>query len=125
MKEQQVKNEALKIAEEIFSNGRIEDPEDWNEMEIELSFEMSERDVPIEDRDLMRQTVKKAWYSNVVIQEGQEMETEKTYWAKYYERLDACKSQAEADALKDEEYYEEERKLYEEHGEEPLLKSKS
>lgn len=32
----------FKIAEELFSNGRILDPEDWDEMQIELDFELSQ-----------------------------------------------------------------------------------
>lgn len=36
----------------------------------------------------------------------------KNYWAEYYKKLDACKTQTECDALMDSEYYKEEQKLY-------------
>lgn len=36
------KIDVFKIAEEIFANGRIKDPEDWDEMEIELDYVLSQ-----------------------------------------------------------------------------------
>jgi hypothetical protein len=45
--------------------------------------------------------------------------TMKSYWEVYYEKLDACKTTAEAEALKDDEYYAEEAQLYAEHSSTP------
>ena len=32
------KIDVLKIASDIFANGRIDNPEDWDEMEVQLDF---------------------------------------------------------------------------------------
>lgn len=53
---------ALKIAGQIFLNGRIDDPDDWDEMEIELNFELDERGVKGEERKQALKTVKDRWY---------------------------------------------------------------
>lgn len=56
------KVDALKIADKIFSNGRIDNPEDWNEMKIELCFELDERGIEGKERKEILDTVKTHWY---------------------------------------------------------------
>ena len=54
---------ALKIAEEIFANGRIEDPENWDEMEVELDFELDTLGIEDpEEREIIMDTVRIKWY---------------------------------------------------------------
>lgn len=53
----------LAIAEKIFSNGIIEDPEDWEEMKIALEFELDELGILDETtREEILSTVKDRWY---------------------------------------------------------------
>ena len=53
---------ALQIVTEIFSNGRIEDFENWFEMRLELEYEMNERKIEGDDRQAIIDTVKGKWY---------------------------------------------------------------
>jgi hypothetical protein len=56
------KNTALQVAEEIFSNGRIKDPEDWDEMKLELEAELYKGGhSPQSIKDMVRY-IKELWY---------------------------------------------------------------
>ena len=57
-----IKWRALEIAEYILAAGRIEDPEDWDEMEVCLSFELDERGIDGEQRTEILRIVKERWY---------------------------------------------------------------
>lgn len=52
----------LEIASEIMANGRIEDPEDWEEMKIELQHEFNEHNLSQEHQEEGLQAVKRHWY---------------------------------------------------------------
>lgn len=61
-KQHELANQALRMANTIFNNGRIKDAEDWAEMEAELKWEMDEKKIEGEDRKVILNTVKKRWY---------------------------------------------------------------
>lgn len=61
-KQHELANQALKIADVIFSDGRIKDAEDWAEMEAELKWEMDEKKIEGEDRKVILDTVRERWY---------------------------------------------------------------
>ena len=61
-KQHELANQALRMADAIFRDGRIKDAEDWAEMEAELKWEMDEKKIEGEDRKVILDTVKKRWY---------------------------------------------------------------
>lgn len=61
-KQHELANQALRMADAIFTDGRIKDAEDWAEMEAELKWEMDEKKIEGEDRKIILNTIKKQWY---------------------------------------------------------------
>jgi hypothetical protein len=57
-----MKKSAIKIANEIIANGRINDMGDWHEMKLELVHEMNEQGFSKQEQEKALATVKKAWY---------------------------------------------------------------
>lgn len=89
--------------------------------------QIAERENKIETLENHKQ-VMNAWLERVSfdeifekeeIEEDVEIEEGENYWAEYYKKLDACNTTEEANALRGDRYYEEERKLYAEHGATP------
>ena len=62
MKEREARNMAMNMASKIFEAGRISNPEDWNEMKLEMIFAMDEAEIPEEFQEVMLDQVKKSWY---------------------------------------------------------------
>lgn len=54
---------ALKIAEEIFADGKIDNPDDWDEMEVMLDFELNERGITGKEKEDAMTIVKEHWYA--------------------------------------------------------------
>ena len=52
----------FKLAESIFADGRIENSDDWSELELELKHELDMQETPKEQQEEELQKVKEAWY---------------------------------------------------------------
>lgn len=58
-----MKIKPLAIAEKIFNDGRIEDAEDWEEMKLELEFELDNLGILTpENREQVLKVVQDYWY---------------------------------------------------------------
>jgi len=53
---------ALKIAEQIISDGRIDNQDDWEEMKLELEHELNEKGWSEDEQKKALADVKEAWY---------------------------------------------------------------
>lgn len=53
---------ALKIAEQIISDGRIVNQNDWEEMKIELEHEFNEMGLSKDEQEKALEKVRRAWY---------------------------------------------------------------